>query len=133
MPSLRLDGPTRGLVIPSLRPVVPTPAALAGAGAWTPAPAAAVAAVTDLALAAVWCPIPGSIRPSAVAIFVVGGTAAVIVAPPTVHAVTAVAVAAPAAAPLTARRTSSAVHAYRKFRQSPDQQGVENDQNSLGC
>ena len=62
-------------------------AAFVGAGAWTPGP---VAAVPDLALAAVWCPIPGSIRPSAVAIVVIGATAAVIEAPPTVHAVTAV-------------------------------------------
>ena len=63
-------------------------AAFVGAGAWTPGP---VAAVPDLALAAVWCPIPGSIRPSAVAIFVVGATAAVIEAPFMVHAVTALA------------------------------------------
>ena len=85
-------------------------AAFVGAGAWTPG---TVAAVPDLALAAVWCPIPGSIRPSAVAIFVVGFTAAVIEAPPTVHAVTAVAIAAPAP-------SSGAVHAYTEGRKTTD-------------
>ena len=86
-------------------------AAFVAAGAWTPGP---VAAVPDLPLAAVWCPIPGSIRPSAVAIFVLGGTAAVIEAPPTVHAVTAVAIAAPAPS------SWSAVHAYTEGRKTAD-------------
>ena len=79
-------------------------AAIVGAGAWTPGPAAAIAAV--VALATVWHPIPG-IRPSAAAIFVVGATA--IAAAFTV--VTTVAIAAAAAAPLAAGR-AIAVHAY---------------------
>ena len=80
-------------------------AAIVGAGAWTPGPAAAAVAAV-LALATVWHPIPG-IRPSAAAIFVVGATA--IAAAFTV--VTAVAIAAAAAARLAAWR-AIAVHAY---------------------
>ena len=80
--------------------------AIVGAGARTPGPAAAVAAV--VALVAAWHATSG-IRSSAAAdaIFGVGATVAVIAAAPTI--VTAVAVAA--AAPLAARRPT-AVHAY---------------------
>ena len=100
---------TRGLVIPSFgRPRrVTVTAAIVGAGAWTPDPAAAVAAVAVVALATVWHPIAG-IRSSAAAIFVVSSAVAVIAAAPTVHAATAVAVAASAAVP------STAVHADAK-------------------
>ena len=75
-------------------------AAIVGAGAWTPGPAAAVA--PNVALATVWHPIPG-IRSSAAAILVVRATFAATV-------VTAVAVAATAASPWAARR-AAAVHA----------------------
>ena len=78
---------------------------LIGAGAWTPGPAAAAVSAV-LALATVRHPIPG-IRPSAATIFVVEAT--VIGAAPTV--VTAVAIAAAAAAPLAAGR-AIAVHAF---------------------
>ena len=84
-------------------------AAIVGAGAWSPGPAAAVAPI--VALATVRHPIPG-IRSSAAAIFVVGATAAVIAVAPTV--VAAVAVAATAAAALAARRRT-AVHASPHF------------------
>ena len=80
-------------------------AAIVGAGARTPGPAAAVPAV--VAPVAVWRATPG-IRSPAAAIFVLGATVAIIAAAPTV--VTAVAVAA--AAPLAARRRT-AVHAYK--------------------
>ena len=79
-------------------------AAIVGAGAWPPGPAAAAVAAV-VALATVWHPIPGT-RPSAAAKFVVGAT--VIGAALTV--VTAVAIAAAAAAPLATRR-AIAVHA----------------------
>ena len=69
-------------------------AAIVGAGARTPGPAAAVPAV--VALVAVWHATSG-IRSPAAAIFVLGATVATIAAAPTI--VTAVAVAAAAAAP----------------------------------
>ena len=78
--------------------------AIVGAGARTPGPAAAVAAV--VALVAAWRATSG-IRSPAAAIFVVGATVAIIAAAPTV----VTAVAAAAAAPLAAR-TATAVHAY---------------------
>ena len=64
-------------------------AAIAGAGAWTTGPAVVAAAVAVLALAAVWPPLPGVLSS---AIFVIV-TVAVLLAPPPVHLVTAVAVA----------------------------------------
>ena len=69
-------------------------AAIIGAGARTPVPAAAVPAV--VALVVVWHATSG-IRSPAAAIFVLGATVATIAAAPTV--VTAAAVAAAAAAP----------------------------------
>ena len=64
-------------------------AAIVGAGAWTAGPAVVAAAVAVLALAAVWPPLPGVLSS---AIFVIV-TVAVLLAPPPVHLVTAVAVA----------------------------------------
>ena len=72
-------------------------AAIVVSGAYSPDPAAVAAAVAVAALAAVWHPIPG-VRSSAVAILVIA-TAAVIFAPPIVHLVAAVAVAALAETP----------------------------------
>jgi len=67
-------------------------AAIAGAGAWTTGPAVVAAGIAFLALAPApaWHLILG-IRSSALSIFVIV-MAAVVVAPPTVHLVTAVAV-----------------------------------------
>ena len=71
-------------------------AVIEGAGAWPPSPAAAVAAVAVVALAAVCNPVSG-VRSAAVAVSVVDrATATIIVAPPTVHSVVAVAIAATA-------------------------------------
>ena len=71
-------------------------AAIEGAGAWSPSPAAAVAAVAVVVLAAVYYPVSG-IRSAAVAVSLVDrATATIIVAPPTVHSVAAVAIAATA-------------------------------------
>ena len=61
-------------------------AAIVVSGAYSPDPAAVAAAVAVAALAAVWHAIPG-VRSSTVAILVIA-TAAVILAPPTVHLVT---------------------------------------------
>ena len=63
-------------------------APIVGAGAWTTGPAVATAAVVIVALAAVWPPLPG-VRSSAIFVIV---TVAVLLAPPPVHHVTAVAV-----------------------------------------
>ena len=73
-------------------------AAIAGAGAWTTGPVVVAAAVAFLALAPTpaWHLILG-IRSSALSIFVIV-MAAVVVAPPTVHLVTAVAIAIAATA-----------------------------------
>ena len=83
-------------------------AAIAGAGAWTTGPVVVAAAVAFLALAPTpaWHLILG-IRSSALSIFVIV-MAAVVVAPPTVHLVTAVAIAiaATAATPYTTRSTT---------------------------
>ena len=83
-------------------------AAVVGAGAWTPGPAASAAAAV-VELAPVWHPTPG-IRSSAAAIFVVGATVAVIAAAPAVVIAVAAAAAAAAAAPPALR---SAAHAYK--------------------
>ena len=78
-------------------------AAIVGAGARTPGPAAAV-----VALVVVWRATPG-IRSPAAAIFVLGAAVATIAAAPTV--VTAAAVAAAAAAAAAAPPLPSALHA----------------------
>ena len=72
-------------------------APIAGAGAWTTGPAIVAAAVAVVALAVeVWLPVPG-VWSSAIFVIV---TVAVLLAPPPVHLVTAVAGAATAATPL---------------------------------
>ena len=73
-------------------------APIAGAGAWITGLVAAVVAI--VALAVVWPPVPG-VRSSAIFVIVTG---AAVLAPPPVHLVTAVAVAAPASTPLRTRR-----------------------------
>jgi len=137
MPSLRLAVVTRGLVMPSWRLVTPyvrvahghrlrprlvleslrvvarlglaptqrprrAAAAIVGAAACTTGPVVA-AAVAKVALAAVWYPIPG-VRSSAIFVIVM---AAVVFPPPTEHLVTAIAVMAPAATPLTTIRATA--------------------------
>ena len=80
-------------------------AAIVGAGAWIPGPAAVTPVVMVVALAAVWHLIPG-IWLSAIFVIVM----AAVVAPPPVHLVSAVAVAAPAMTPLTTIRATAMMH-----------------------
>ena len=90
-------------------------AAIAGAGAWTTGPAVVAAGIAFLALAPApaWHLILG-IRSSAVSIFVIVMMAAVVVAPPTVHLVTAVAIA------IAATPYATWMHSNRCNREGPN-------------
>ena len=85
-------------------------AVIEGAGAWPPSPAA-VAAVAVVVLAAVCDPVSG-VRSAAVAVSVVDRTTAtIIIAPPAVHSVVAVAIVATAAS----GHVASSVHLQRRL------------------
>ena len=90
-------------------------AAIAGAGPWTTGPVVVAAGIAFVALAPApaWHLILG-IRSSAVSIFVIV-MAAVVVAPPTVHLVTAVAISIAATA-----ATPSWMHSDRCNREGPN-------------
>jgi hypothetical protein len=145
IPSLRLVAPcTRvvhglsghrlraRLVLETLRVVAclelaPTPrpwraaAAIAGAGKWPPVPVVVAAVVAFVALAApAWHPIPG-VRSSAIFVIVTFA----VVASPTVHLATAVAIAATAATRCTTRRATATHSVTSPCNTSP--RGIRSD------